>query len=245
MKPYYEQDGITIYHGDCLEVLPELSEFDLVFTSPPYNRGMRVSKGWVGSPNGTAKMARFGEGYDDHNDAMDPGEYEDWQATVLRVLWEHLAETGAIFYNHKPRVQDCKLWTPLQIEHGLPLRQIIVWATGTGVSLNTGSFAAAHEWVMVFGGERFRITQQASAMGDVWTIPPEKGSEHPAPFPVGLPARAIRATTPESVLDPFMGSGTTLRAAKDAGARAIGIEKSERYCEIAAKRLAQGAFNLV
>jgi site-specific DNA-methyltransferase (adenine-specific) len=67
------------------------------------------------------------------------------------------------------------------------------------------------------------------------------GKPHPVSFPVTMPARAISAVTNRNdiVLDPFMGSGTTLRAAKDMGRRAIGIEIEERYCEIAAKRMAQ------
>ena len=69
-------------------------------------------------------------------------------------------------------------------------------------------------------------------------------NEHPAPFPLSLPLKAISATTATTVLDPFMGSGTTLRAAKDLNRKAIGIELSERYCEVAAKRLAQGTLDL-
>jgi modification methylase len=70
-------------------------------------------------------------------------------------------------------------------------------------------------------------------------VPPDHNPDHPCPFPLILPATAISVTEPRLVLDPFMGTGTTLRAAKDHGVRAIGIERSERYCELAAQRLAQ------
>lgn len=82
-----------------------------------------------------------------------------------------------------------------------------------------------------------------SAAGDLWRFTPETGEVgHPCPFPIGLPARILdSAQVNGPVLDPFMGSGTTLRAAKDAGLPAIGIDRSERYCEIAATRLAQGS----
>ena len=70
----------------------------------------------------------------------------------------------------------------------------------------------------------------------MWRVPQEP-SDHPCPFPIGLPARAIESAGPRTVLDPFAGSGTTLRAAKDAGVHAVGIEKSERYCEMIVKRL--------
>jgi DNA modification methylase len=75
----------------------------------------------------------------------------------------------------------------------------------------------------------------------VWRFNIDAGSLHPAPFPVRLPAKAIETVAPHTVLDPFAGSGTTLVAAKQAGVMAIGIEKSEQYCEIAARRLAQGS----
>ena len=76
---------------------------------------------------------------------------------------------------------------------------------------------------------------------NVWRIQPVNGSDHPAPYPLTLAERCIRLSTwpGEIVFDPFMGSGTTLRAAKDLGRRAVGFELSEAYCEIAAKRLAQ------
>lgn len=88
----------------------------------------------------------------------------------------------------------------------------------------------------------FRITTRD--VDDLWRIPPESGSDHPAPFPLALATRSIRTTTADLVVDPFMGSGTTIRAAKDLGRKAIGIEVEERFCEIAAKRCAQEVLNL-
>ena len=75
----------------------------------------------------------------------------------------------------------------------------------------------------------------------VWNIPPARREGHPAPFPVELARRCVRLSTwpGETVLDPFAGSGTTLLAARQLGRRAIGIERSERYCQLAIRRLAQ------
>jgi DNA modification methylase len=67
--------------------------------------------------------------------------------------------------------------------------------------------------------------------------------DHPAPFPIGIPTLAIETTSPDLVLDPFAGSGTTLRAASNAGIRSVGIEKSEHYCELIARRMAQTALD--
>ncbi len=96
---------------------------------------------------------------------------------------------------------------------------------------------------MVFAKEKWRLKSKAvSGLGDVWRMNPDKNS-HPAPFPLALPSRVLEATDCETICDPFMGSGTTLRAAKDYGRKAVGIEKDERYCEMAANRLAQNCFS--
>ena len=92
---------------------------------------------------------------------------------------------------------------------------------------------------MVLAKPAWRLKNKGvSGLGDVWRVNQEP-SAHPAPFPLGLPGKAIESAGPSLVLDPFMGSGTSLRAAKTAGIRSIGIDTSERYCEMAVKRLAQ------
>lgn len=254
MKPYYEDDAVTLYHGDALEVMPAVAGVDLVVTSPPYNLGVTPGGGfghWKDGQNhgGRSKWKAAmhdgdGIGYTDHNDAMPYAEYEAWQRECLRLMWASLSDRGAIFYNHKPRVQAGTLWTPLALNPDLPVRQIVVWARAGGLNFAPTHYLPTHEWIVVFAKPAFRLTSRgASGVGDVWNIAQAASPDHPAPFPIGLPARAIETTAPSLVLDPFAGSGTTLRAAKDAGVRSIGIEKSERYCEVAAKRLGQYAFD--
>lgn len=257
MKPYYEDATATIYHGDCREVLPSWvghTEFDLVFTSPPYNLG---SGPWEhlghwkpgDSAGGKSKWRNGSDGsggvtYEDHEDTMPWPDYVAWQRAVLGDLWSLLSRDGAIFYNHKPRVIGGRLWTPMELNPGLPLRQIVTWARAGGLNFNPTAYVPTYEWIMVFATHTWRLkSKAASGVGDVWRVPQEPNPDHPAPFPVGLPARAIETTGPGSVLDPFMGSGTTLVAAKQLGRKAVGIELSERYCEIAAKRLAQGVLD--
>lgn len=253
IKPYYEADGVTIYHGDNRDVLPALPAggFDLVFTSPPYNLGgepwphlgnWKPGDGGAGSKskwrNGSDACA--GVGYAAHNDAMPHAEYVAWQRQVLSLCWERLTDNGAIFYNHKPRVIGAKLWLPLELNPDLPLRQIIMWSRSGGMNFNPTAYVPTHEWIMVLAKPAFRLRDKAaSGAGDVWRIPQEANPIHPAPFPVSLPRTAIDTVAPGVVLDPFMGIGSTLRAAKDAGRRAVGIEISERYCEIAANRMSQ------
>lgn len=246
IKPYYEDELVTLYNGRCEDVLPSLGTFDLIFTSPPYNKGLRIDGRWEGRTTATCKGSRSREGYGQHDDMMPMPEYEAWQRSVVAECWEHLTERGALFYNHKPRVLNGQLWTPLACVGGVPLRQIIIWHTGAGVNINPRAWAPAHEWVMVMARSGWKIDASTSAKGDVWQIGTVRGThwdgnDHPAPFPIALPERAIVASSPASVLDPFAGSGTTLVAAKRLGVKAIGVELETRYCEMAANRLAQGS----
>lgn len=245
MTPYYDEDGIIIYHGDCREVLPTLDQFDIAFTSPPYNLNCvtKPGGGFDGLKPGTGRAGKWhggalANGYADFGDDMPMGEYDDWQRDCLRLLWAHV---DAIFYNHKPRPWLGEILLPLRLNPGLPLRQIIIWARAGGINASPSHYTPTHEWIMLLADPEWRLKSKAASMvGDVWRVPAASNTEHPAPFPLALPARAIETTGAQSVIDPFMGSGTTLRAAKDAGIRAIGIEISERYCEIAVQRLAQG-----
>ncbi|ANA85279.1 DNA methylase [Gordonia phage BritBrat] len=251
--PYYTDDLVTLYHGDCLDVLPSLSGVDLIVTSPPYNLGVNAGGGFGHYKNGQTRggQAKWGGtnkdgiNYADHDDAMPPAVYTQWQRDVLTACWGTLRDTGAIFYNHKPRVQASTLWMPLELNPGLPLRQIIVWARAGGMNYAPTHYVPTHEWIMVLAKPAFRLKSKgASGLGDVWRVNQQPNPEHPAPFPIGIPARAIETTDPALVLDPFSGSGTTLHAAADAGVRAIGIEKSERYCELTAKRLSRRTMSL-
>jgi site-specific DNA-methyltransferase (adenine-specific) len=253
-KPYYEDELVTLYHGDCEQILPSLCGVDLVVTSPPYNLG---GSPWPhlgnwkqgDSAGGKSKWRNGSDGsggvtYAEHSDTMPHAEYVDWQHRVLNACWGTLSETGAIFYNHKPRVIGARLWTPLELNPDLPLRQIIIWARSGGMNFNATAYLPTHEWIMVLAKEAWRLkSKAASGAGDVWRVHQEANTIHPAPFPLAIPAQAIETTAPQLVLDPFAGSGTTLRAASDRGVKSIGIEMSERYCELIAKRLSQQAFD--
>jgi site-specific DNA-methyltransferase (adenine-specific) len=256
MKPYYQHESVILYHGDCREVLPTLqpASFDIVVTSPPYNLGVTTGGGFpMGHYRDTATMEKRGgkgkwasaaiaKGYGDYNDAMPQAEYAAWQRDTLLTLWRLITDKGAIFYNHKPRVQGGELWTPLSLNPGLPVRQIVIWKRAGGVNFSPAFYVPTHEWIVVFAKPAFRLKNKgASGAGDVWDIAQESHTPHPAPFPEAIPLRAIETTGAKLVLDPFAGWGTTLVAAKRLGAAAMGIERDERFCEMAAKRLSQGA----
>jgi site-specific DNA-methyltransferase (adenine-specific) len=270
VKPYYDHAGITIYHGSCLDVLPLLPAgvVDLVFTSPPYNLGNTTGGGFpdgrlghyqkssgLAKRGGQGKWAKasavggLAHGYGAHDDNMPHESYVKWQGAVLGECWRLLNESGAIFYNHKPRILDGQLvgavgYIPESLQSFI--RQEIVWKRSGGINFSPAFYLPMHERIIIVAKRDFRLKSKgASGIGDVWEEHQETDSSHPAPFPIGLPARAIETTAPELTLDPFMGSGTTLRAAKDAGRRAIGIEIEERWCEMAVRRLQQEILPLV
>lgn len=241
MQPYYSDDKVTLYHGSCDDVLPHLAGVgaDLVFTSPPYNLGTSTGGGF-GKKSVAARD--LDGGYGTYDDAMPQDEYDAWQRAVVAACWSTLADDGAIFYNHKPRIQAGRLLLPLEYGGDLPLRQIITWDRNVGLNFSDSFYLPKYEWIVVWAHPKWRLrSRKACEIGDVWHVAPERGdaSDHPAPFPLALPTLAIDTTGANLVLDPFAGSGTTLRAAKDLGRRAIGIELEERFCEIAAKRLGQ------
>ena len=247
LTPYFQDNLATIYNGDCLNVMRQLPDgtFDLVFTSPPYNLGVTSGGGFPKS-GGLWQSAALADGYAEHNDAMPFEEYVAWQNDVIRECWRLIKPTGAIYYQHKPRVQNGVLQTPLAlIPDGLPVRQVIVWDRGSGMNFAPTHYVPAHEWIVVIAGPEFRLKNKgASGHTDVWRVPPATGNKHPAPFPLSLPAKAIESTGAQMILDPFAGSGTTLRAASDVGAQSVGIELTAAYCDMAVERLAQQALNL-
>lgn len=245
--PYYQDESVTLYHGDCLAVMREMASdsVDIVVTSPPYNMGLVPGGNGRGMyrPGASNKAGRFREGYGAHNDAMEQGDYDAWQREVLAECWR--VSRLAVFYNHRPRVEHGILRDPLGNDFGIPLRQRIIWNRGTGIDVNLRTFCTRGEYVFFFAKPDMRLTSHsASGMGDVWDLGIEYGiKEHPAPFPLSLPARCIEATGAESVLDPYSGSGTTVRAAMDAGIKGIGIELEERHCAYTVRRLDQGVLN--
>lgn len=210
MTPYYEQDGITIYHGDCRDVLPSIS-YDAIVTDAPYGVGV---------------------GYDLFVDQRESVE------ALARDLAPFIngAKRAAVFSG----VPQMWMWPPP--------KWVLCWSYAPATNEFSPWGYAQWQPVLVYGADPF-LERGMGPRPTVFTnsTPPDKtGINHPCPKPSAVTRWVIGRTTASSdvVVDCFMGSGTTLRAAKDEGRRAIGIELSERYCEIAAKRLAQMALPL-
>jgi site-specific DNA-methyltransferase (adenine-specific) len=196
-KPYYDHGGITIYHGDCREILPLLGRFDLLLTDPPYGHGDKWSGGtWASNPIYEAAFE-----WDAHT--VDQSLLERCIAAASHaIVW------GGNYYALPPS----RCW--------------LSW-------LKTSRMATMADFELAWTN----LDRPAKAFDEDRN--PDGKRYHPTQKPLSLIRWCIGLTECQTVLDPFMGSGTTLRAAKDAGLRVVGIDRVERYCEIAAKRLAQ------
>lgn len=215
-RPWYEANGITIYHGDCRDVLPALDVGDAALVSdPPY--GISYSS----SSRSVAATARDHDGIVGDDEPFDP-------AWLLGMPWRRRVLFGANHYAR--RLPDSACW--------------VVWDKLDGLVSTRGiGFNDSADCELIWTD----LNAPARLVRLRW-IGMLKGSEaterrvHPTQKPVALMGRLLNwlCDPAWTVIDPYRGSGTTLRAAKDSGRRAIGIEIEERYCEIAARRLEQG-----
>lgn len=195
MKPYYSEDGITIYHGDCREILPSV-QADAVVTDPPY--GISANRMTLGAGKKT-----FERGGDWDSERVD-------LSSLLQIGTAH-GIWGGNYYTDLLK----------------PTNQWMIWH-----KVNDGrSFSECEMCWTDFSGNIKHLSHHWSG----------EDKQHPTqkPFPLMRWCLSFLPEICTSILDPFMGSGTTLRAAKDLGRKAIGIEIEEKYCEIAAKRLSQ------
>lgn len=233
----------TLYLADCRDVLAMLPDGELNWcvTSPPYN----LHKEHHTSPNAAtetnaAMSAKYADWYADD---LDEGEYQSQQKQVVAELLRVC--TDSVFYNHRIRyawharnkeAPACKVHHPLHWLSGFPIWCEIVWDR-CGGSTPTGRYQQAHELIYQIGKPR-RI-QKSLGMLDVWRIPPDSGTGHVCAFPPRLVENCLvpHATRGESVIDPYMGSGTVGVVAHALGLRFVGVEAEPRYFDIACRRI--------
>lgn len=228
-----------IHCMDAIKLMQELpaESIGVIVTSPPYNLKNSTGNGMKDGRGGKWSNAALIQGYSDHDDCMPHDEYVKWQRDCLTEMMRVLRPDGAIFYNHKWRVQDGLLQDRHDIVSGFPVRQIIIWKRKGGINFNAGYFLPTYEVIYLIAKPEFRLAPKANAQGDVWDIPQARDNKHPAPFPMELVQRCISATMGGVVLDPFIGSGTTALAAEILNREWIGADVSPEYCKMADKRL--------
>ena len=211
LTPYYDRDGITIYCGDCREILPQLDKVDLVLTDPPYGIDFQSSR----------RIERLR-----HPKIQGDKEFPMW-------LFD-LKPSNAMF-----------VWCRWDVLMGLPRpKSFIAWDKCVhSMGDLEHEFGRQWEGCAFYPADGHEFNFRPVDVIRCQRVPPEQ-MLHPNEKPVGAIAPLIRANKGETILDPFMGSGTTLVAAKLLGRRAIGIEIEEKYCKIAVDRLRQSVMVL-
>jgi site-specific DNA-methyltransferase (adenine-specific) len=240
MDTYYSDDLVTIYHGDCFEILHDLEGIGSIITDPPYSSGgqyrsdrmQKTSVKYVSSDTAAYRPEFAGDNRDSHG-------FLAWA-----TLWLNAAYRAA---NDDARLVIFSDWRQLPTmtdavqAAGWLWQGINVWHKSTARPRPNG-FQADSEFAVWASRGPMGQQDNSSAiyLPGVHKAAPPKDRQHMTQKPESV-MRWLVQIAPESgpVLDPFMGSGTTLRAAMDLGRKAIGIEVDERYCEIAAKRLGQ------
>lgn len=255
-KPYFQNEGHTIYHGDVLENLYHVprESVHLVVTSPPYNSN---------------------KAYGDKNITIDDNkayaEYLQWLWDVFDQFLRVLVDGGRVCININDQGRDP--YYPIHAEvmkyfsdhEDWVLRGNIVWdkimapsttAWGSWESASAPSLRGSQEYIIVaskYHSERwdkrgkesgpFGPKEFMSLTDEMWRFHPVADSRHPAPFPPALPERCIKLFSfkGDTILDPFCGTGTTLKEAKLLGRKSIGIDGVEKYCEMSATSLRQDA----
>ncbi len=233
----YPEDFVNkIIAGNSVEVMKKIPDesVDLVVTSPPYNLKNSTGNGMKDGRGGKWKNAALVNGYSNYNDNMPHDKYVEWQRECLTEMYRVLKSDGAIFYNHKWRVQGGLIQDRQDIVKDFPVRQIIIWKRKGGINFNPGYFLPTYEVIYLIPKPKFKLAKKANAHGDVWEFGQEMKNQHPAPFPVALIDRIITSTNAELILDPFMGSGTTAVVAVANKRKYIGIDISPEYCEMVA-----------
>jgi site-specific DNA-methyltransferase (adenine-specific) len=220
MEPYYQDDAVTLYHGDCLELAEVWAGADVLVTDPPY---------------GVAYADRQGKTVaNDHDFAVARSAIDLWGARPMAVFANHasLPRTLARVSEHLDRVR------------------VVTWhkANVNGAAGMGNPWFADVEFA-VCGVVTWPKTARSGVISakrftgnPAWNSDPE-AYLHPTQKPVPLMEALIRAMPPDVIADPFAGSGSTLKAARLLGRRAIGVELEERYCEVIAKRLSQGVLD--
>lgn len=239
--PYYEQDGIVIYHGDCFDVLHDLRGVGAVITDPPYSSGgafrgdraMTTVSKYVNSDTAAYRPEFAGDNRDQRSFAV---WCAMWMNAARQASLQGAALASFIDWRQLPTLTD-------SVQAGGWLwRGLATWHK-PGIRMQRGRFSASAEYV-VYATNGEAIDHDGCAQ-NVFACQPESDKEHIAQKPEAV-LQWVLSVVPRGalVLDPFMGSGTTLVTAKVRGHKAIGIDVDERYCEIAARRLQQGALPL-
>lgn len=231
MSIYYQDENVTLFHGDALDILPDMTSGTVahVVTDPPYILSAGSSSTRGSKTGGWADMMNASY----------------WFTAWYRECGRLLRNDGSLWtfgnWRTLPAMQRAA------IDSGLPATSLLVWDKAWIGPAGPQALRSQHEVCMLLSKPGFKVIDRSQ--GDVLRVQASssKPTGHPAEKPLPLLRRICELTTASAgdlILDPFTGSGTALLAARQLGLRAVGIEAEERWCEIAAKRLSQGVLDL-
>lgn len=227
MKPYYQDVFCTIYHGDCREILPQLEPVDLVLTDPPYRQSN--SGGGI-----VEKRAKFKELTQSSLNTFNPFDY-------VKIVLDKTKGKHGYFFCSKNLLHDY-----IEIFEAMRLNwNILAMHKNNPIPCCNNTYLTDIEFILFCRGKGscyFNNSLDMRFYKKVKTINvAPSGYDHPTVKPLDVIKELLMVSSDSgsTILDPFMGSGTTLRAAKDLNRKAIGIEIEEKYCEIAVERLRQ------
>lgn len=232
-KPYYEDSAITIYHADCRDVLPLLGPVDHIVTDPPYSEqthaGARTARNYAFTSGDTDRpLITFAPlDFEGICEGLSLPDVRRWLVSFMD--WRHIA-----------RIAEAPLPGYCFVRFG-------VWNKTNAAPQFTGDRPAqGWEGIAIMHREGEKMRWNGGGSRAVWTSAKEPNNEHETQKPIPLMRELVMLFTDEgeTILDPFAGSGTTLRAAKDLGRKAIGIEIELKYCRIAAERMQQAVLPL-
>jgi len=225
MKPYYSDNAVEIYLGDCREIVPQLGKFNLLLTDPPY--GTDKGRGY----------GRTGLGERGNSGLHIEGDKDLTAMASMLVTCREVSEQAAIFISCRKMPETFDVirasgWTFLDV---------LVWDKAIP-GLSEGVRYQHENIALIYSGERPKLNHCLSI---IRRTSESRNGVHPHQKPVDLASTLIEVfPKSETILDPFAGSGTTGRAAKDLGRKATLIEIEEKYCEIAARRMSQEVLGL-
>lgn len=229
--------------GDCIKEMYAMEEksIDLIITSPPYNKGY-----FTKCKKSNQIWSSFEIKYNSYNDNLSLEEYEIWMLEFLKCCSRVLKDNGSMFFNHKPIRFQNKIYHPLSFLlkcEELEIYQEIIWDRKSSPNIRNDIFVPCTErvyWLKKKGTKplfnRNKINKEY--IGEVWTIIAKSNKEHPAPFPEQLVQNCILPFEENiTVLDPFMGSGTTGIVCAKLKRNFVGIEIDDKYFEVSERRI--------
>jgi DNA modification methylase len=220
MKPYFEDEFVTLFHGDCLDVTEWLSA-DVLVTDPPYGIAWLTRGTYGGKMNGKGAVRE--------KNAI----VSDQDATVRDAVIELWGKKPSIVFG------TSRVARPILTEH------VLIWhKAGMPPGPTNAAFMSQHEEIYVWGSGFRKSSPPLRSVITTNEHRPTAVMEagHPTPKPIGLMETLIDRCPGGVIADPFAGSGATLLAARNLGRKVIGVELEEKYCELMAKRLSQQTF---